>query len=188
MKKRVGFVSNSSSSSFICDVCGTIESGWDACASDFEMSYFTCGHIICDDEFDVDHTKLKWEEKRALKDSEDYWDMKEKVFEEFFPDLFDGSFYNLSDDKKDRIKAEVQKRFDARPDSYYEDIDWEEYIEEQEEVPSLFCPVCNLESISDDTVLSYILKTNNIDQNKIKDEIKNNFKNLDEVKTFLSKD
>lgn len=47
MKIRTGFVSNSSSSSFICDVCGRTESGFDAYAEDFEMCYCKNGHIFC---------------------------------------------------------------------------------------------------------------------------------------------
>ena len=49
MKTRNGFVSNSSSSSFVCAICGEIESGWDASPSDFDM-------VRCekDHEFHVD--------------------------------------------------------------------------------------------------------------------------------------
>ena len=50
MKIRSGFVSNSSSSSFICDVCGRMESGWDASLSDFEMYECENGHTLCEDE------------------------------------------------------------------------------------------------------------------------------------------
>jgi hypothetical protein len=44
MKIRQGFVSNSSSSSFTCCVCGEEESGWD-------LEYDTCerGHDLCGD-------------------------------------------------------------------------------------------------------------------------------------------
>ncbi|MHA2280253.1 MAG: hypothetical protein ACXAC5_05280 [Promethearchaeota archaeon] len=48
MKIRTGFVSNSSSSSFICDVCGHDESGWDLGLSEAYMSECGRGHIICD--------------------------------------------------------------------------------------------------------------------------------------------
>ena len=47
MKLRKGFVSNSSSSSFVCDFCGTAEGGFDACLSDFEMSRCENDHIFC---------------------------------------------------------------------------------------------------------------------------------------------
>lgn len=48
MKIRSGFVSNSSSSSFICDVTGRMESGYDATADD-------CGMYQCEN----DHTFSK---------------------------------------------------------------------------------------------------------------------------------
>lgn len=47
MKTRSGFVSNSSSSSFVCDVCGCEESGRDCSLSDFDMFRCTKGHTIC---------------------------------------------------------------------------------------------------------------------------------------------
>ena len=48
MKTRSGFVSNSSSTSFTCDVCGTTESGWDASASDCGMCECEVGHVFCE--------------------------------------------------------------------------------------------------------------------------------------------
>lgn len=47
MKIRQAFVANSSSSSFVCDLCGEEFSGWDASPSEFE--HFTCEneHIVC---------------------------------------------------------------------------------------------------------------------------------------------
>ena len=53
MKVRHGFVSNSSSSSFMCAVCGEIESGYDLSLSDCEMSRCEHGH-----EFHNSHAEL----------------------------------------------------------------------------------------------------------------------------------
>lgn len=47
MKIRKGFVSNSSSSSFICDVCGESYSGWDATLDEAEMFECVHGHTVC---------------------------------------------------------------------------------------------------------------------------------------------
>jgi hypothetical protein len=47
MKTRMGFVSNSSSSSFMCDVCGCIESGMDASPADLGMVECSEGHVLC---------------------------------------------------------------------------------------------------------------------------------------------
>lgn len=48
MKRRMGFVSNSSSSSFICGVCNGIESGMDLDLSDVEMFECVNGHAVHD--------------------------------------------------------------------------------------------------------------------------------------------
>jgi len=47
MKIRTGFVSNSSSSSFICDYCGDVESGYDMSMEDVGHAQFSCGHEVC---------------------------------------------------------------------------------------------------------------------------------------------
>ena len=43
MKIRSGFVSNSSASSFVCDICGEIEAGWDG---EYDCEVFSCDHHI----------------------------------------------------------------------------------------------------------------------------------------------
>ncbi len=48
MKIRTGFVSNSSSSSFVCDVCGEEISGMDICLSEAEMYQCENGHTFCE--------------------------------------------------------------------------------------------------------------------------------------------
>ena len=47
MKIRSGFVSNSSSSSFVCDVCGASEGGYDVGLSDVGMFECGNGHTVC---------------------------------------------------------------------------------------------------------------------------------------------
>ena len=49
MKIRTKLVSNSSSSSFICDVCGDTITGWD---SEYDEDVWTCvnGHNLCDED------------------------------------------------------------------------------------------------------------------------------------------
>lgn len=49
MKKRYGFVSNSSSSSFICEICGNTETGYDADYRDFGFVECENEHIFCDE-------------------------------------------------------------------------------------------------------------------------------------------
>ena len=47
MKIRTGFVSNSSSSSFVCEVCGHEACGYDMGLRDCDMCQCTQEHIMC---------------------------------------------------------------------------------------------------------------------------------------------
>ncbi|MEE1301850.1 MAG: hypothetical protein UHD64_03630 [Bacteroidales bacterium] len=47
MKFRKDFVTNSSSSSYVCEICGRSESGWDICLSECDMMQCVNGHVFC---------------------------------------------------------------------------------------------------------------------------------------------
>ena len=63
MKVRYGFVSNSSSSSFTCLVCGSTESGMDASASDFDFIECDNGHLFCNTHMIRNKVKDELEQK-----------------------------------------------------------------------------------------------------------------------------
>ena len=58
MKVRTGFVSNSSSSSFVCNVCGGSYEGYDGM---YEVDCYTCevDHDICEDCFPLIKSAIK---------------------------------------------------------------------------------------------------------------------------------
>lgn len=79
MKIRKSFVTNSSSSSYICDICGEQFSGWDASLSDFDLVECVNGHVFC-----MNHSKNLKEPEET--EDEDYnYDWRYKVKEEFCP-------------------------------------------------------------------------------------------------------
>lgn len=58
MKIRNGFVSNSSSSSFICQICNATETGFDADYHDFGFIRCENGHMFCETHLiDVEESK-----------------------------------------------------------------------------------------------------------------------------------
>lgn len=182
MKKRFGFVSNSSSSSFVCDVCGTVEAGMDACASDFDMTYFSCGHTVCNDEFSKDLDNLTLTQKRSILDERDFYDFWNKAEKQLYPEI---SYSDMTAEQIEACKNKARENLESRPDSFYLELDWEGILEESDEVPSAFCPVCSLEHISKETVLSYLVSTQNIDVTEIKGTIREKYKNLDDLKKDL---
>ena len=85
MKIRTCFVSNSSSSSCVCDICGRSETGWDMSARDAEM--FTCvhGHTVCLEEavmdFDeyIESLQGKEENETEIETSDLYYEAPEAL-------------------------------------------------------------------------------------------------------------
>jgi hypothetical protein len=72
MKIRLGFVSNSSVSSFVCEICGRQEAGMDISMADFGFCECENGHTFCDEE------KLECSEPINEDENEDYRNISEK--------------------------------------------------------------------------------------------------------------
>lgn len=68
----------------------------------------------------------------------------------------------------------------------YDDED-EEIISEdwRYELPEKYCPICSFEGFIDKDLLQYICKAHEIDLEKIKNEISENFKTYSDFKKFL---
>lgn len=125
MKIRMGFVSNSSSSSYTCDHCGETFSGWDSGLSEFDLVECEMGHYFCECHL-----------TKAIDDPE----IKEVVFGKN-PDITEDNY-----------------SFEARYD-----------------FPSEFCPLCNLEAIGVDDLMSYYELRFGLTQEDILEDIQNTF-------------
>jgi len=126
MKLRNGFVSNSSSSAFICDVCGAVESGMDLCMRDAEMFSCVAGHTICESH------KLSPEGLEDLS----HMQKRDKVAE-----YYEACNYVSESNKKYLNGAATDAEVES---AFYELYDESEYYE----IPSDFCPVCQFEDMN----------------------------------------
>jgi hypothetical protein len=89
MKSRNGFVSNSSSSSFICSVCGSVESGYEASYSEFGWTSCSNNHELCDScrNKGISDTPTFTEEIQSMKNSI-------KSYKQTLTDIIDKSIIN----------------------------------------------------------------------------------------------
>jgi hypothetical protein len=155
MKIRESFVSNSSSCSFICDVCQDVVSGWDVSLSDYELWMCENGHTFhegCTSEFD---------EKRKAALLETGKKLTQEQIEEY------------------GLEEEDLKDPDILEDYFMEWRDW------RIEAPASMCPICCFEDITIDDEVEYYRKMYNIDADKTLQGIRDNFKSYDEFRHYL---
>lgn len=104
MKIRSGFVSNSSSSSFVCCITGRTESGWDLSLHDAEMYSCVNGHTISDNFVEIDDGEIdKQVEEQAKREVEEH--------NKKYPDE---SIYSVEDwieDIKSEFRYELPSKF-----------------------------------------------------------------------------
>jgi len=144
MKVRTGFVSNSSTSSFICDICGEVEAGYDLSLSDVDMHQCVNGHAWHDvcakykepDESDIFKCAVGW----ANNEHNRKW----------YPDeckVIQGS------NSYEEFVQNHEDEFGGSVDDFIGDD-----VISRHELNSELCPFCRLERVSDNDVNSYARK------------------------------
>lgn len=164
MKTRQGFVSNSSSSSFICDVCGATESGMDMCHTDFDMSQCPNGHLICNSHaLDIEEKTIQELKDKAICIIKEEFDKDSKYYDEYM--------------------KEVEELYDN------DDISGlYEYLREFEEceISEDECPICMFKNIEIMKAKKILLKHFGILEEEVLSELKERFSNYMELKKWLN--
>lgn len=147
MKFRRDFVTNSSSSSYICEICGRNESGWDLSLSECEMMECVNGHIFCCDEALEQPTKKE---------------MIKMIMENAWNNRWDSGIQDYRDYTEEEISA------------MDEDVIFEQWITDggYYEVPECMCPICQFIEYSEYDLSAYLFKEYGVSRDEVFTEIK----------------
>ena len=160
MKIRQGFVSNSSSSSFICSICNYTESGRDADLTDFEMFRCENGHTLHESCIE----KISGKEKLKNKD---------EAYETYLPaalEEYRNKYYEGEDETFQKEKEELASDFEN------------EYAHQ---VPEECCPICKFLLLTDEDELLLRRKESKYHKDELLTNARSQFKSYEEFKKYL---
>lgn len=185
MKVRQGFVSNSSSSSFICLVSGAVESGMDLDTQDAGMHSCMDEHVFCTRFLITDLTaaNIKAELYRDLQSVRD-WTAPDDA-----SDALRERYAQWS--KEAEIKNAARKAYlDQYPDDGSVDalVEWlqdEDYYEGEATVPCCMCPICNLQHIQNHDLLNWMLAQYDITREQLQLQLQKKFSSQDELQAEI---
>lgn len=151
MKFRKDFVTNSSSSSYVCEICGRTESGWDMGLSDCDMVECVNGHVFCCDEA----LEMPSKEEMIKTILENEYNIKTN--------------YNyFSRDRSETVYSEEQLLEMDDDDLFYDFYNPEGHYE----VPECVCPICQFIEYSEYDLSAYLLKEYKIPRDEAFAEVK----------------
>jgi hypothetical protein len=151
MKFRKDFVTNSSSSSYVCEICGRTESGYDMGLRECEMYECINGHVFCCDE--ALEMPSKAEMIKYILENE--YNVKSTY------NWRDGRYYSttISEDELEDMDEDTLFCDYYNPEGYYE-------------VPESMCPICQFIEYSEYDLSAYLLKEYGIPRDEAFAEVK----------------
>ena len=179
MKIRLGFVSNSSSSSFTCDVSGCSESGMDMGLSEAGMSACAHGHTFYD-QYRVEDTVLE-----ELKES--YRTGYSLDYRSYSQEDIDAA----TDEEQRKRKVAANERVHASYKSLHDAIsafegNASDFIDMVDELgfegrcglPAAMCPICQLKNFQASTLLNYLLALHGARRDELETKLRKEFGTL----------
>jgi hypothetical protein len=164
MKRRTGFVGNSSSCSYQCCICGNEQSGMDIDITDCGMIQTATGQVVCNEH--ISQNKI--------------YDMVSDV--SYMDLLLSGVTYNGN-----HTREEIEKDYKELPkdefiDKYLTDFDknWDAY-----DFPIQFTTLWTFDDVDTATLLEYLLMKHRDDVENIKKELKEKYKTYNALNTVL---
>lgn len=182
MKIRLGFVSNSSSSSFICDVTGRDYTEYEASLEDAQMYECENGHYF-DEKFYVEATEEVGEEiDYAKNDLENIIKVATDVSFEAALSIFRTVCqYGKSADKelKALLYENFQNGFDAALVVFRSITDYEEEDTGRYETKARHCPICQMTELDRDRLTMYLLTKVGMTRKEVAAEVKATYGTLE---------
>ena len=175
MKIRTGFVSNSSSSSYICEICGSVME------DDDDMVTCERQHTFC------------------------VYHLKHALFSKEIVSAYVARSESLPDDSKQElirlIRAVDLSTFNQLRESLYSESDNPtlhqidvllddlgynvERWHLREDLPPEYCPICNLEVITDSDLINYFTASTRMSRNDVIAAVRRRFKDYETFQNYL---
>lgn len=180
MKIRLDFVTNSSSSSYICDISGRVESGWDLPLEDAQMYECTNGHIFSDQFLVKDFSDVTFDELHKAMIERIAAD-KERL--KNYPGR-DYLIKNLETSERQIEEVVANKKDTQWLNEFANDVlEWNSRYG----VNPAYCPICTLTNLSDSDCLRFFIKAQKMNKEAVLQEIRKDFGSYESFLEFLNK-